>query len=100
MSSDTAHQLSRRRLLGSAAAMAAGVALGASASTTSASAHGILVGHNEINGQSTYLFNRTTNVMGTSPYTFQYNATFYSRLEAWQYGYWSTTPTNWGHPTK
>ena len=79
--------------------MATAVAVGASADIRPASAHGTLVGHNEINGQNTYLFNRTTNVMGTSPYTFQYNSTFYSRLEAWEGAYYSLTPGHWIRPT-
>jgi hypothetical protein len=65
-----------------------------------ASAHGTLVDHNEINGQYTYLFHRDTNVMETSPHTFSYNSTFYSRLETWHQFYWGLTPSNWANPTR
>ena len=87
--------ISRRTLIGSAALAAAGIAIGAKP----AEGHGTLVSYNNINGQSTYLFDRDTDVMGTSPHSFQYNSTFHSRLNAWATFYYQNTLYNWANPT-
>jgi hypothetical protein len=92
--------LSRRTLLGTAIGSAALVAAGTAIGVKPASAHEPMDDHNEINGQYTYLFDRNTNGMGTSPHTFEYNRTFYTRLETWHQFYWGLTPSTWANPTR
>jgi hypothetical protein len=97
--------LSRRNLLRSAtlAAGAAGSSVGASGlllGAAPAEAHGTLASHNEIYGQSTYSFNRDTNVMGSSPYPFSYDSTFYARLETWAGFLLANTPGGWAAPIR
>lgn len=88
--------ISRRKLIGTAALAAAGIAIAAKP----AEGHGTLVSYNNINQQYTYSFDRKTNVMGTSPAPFQYNQTFHNRLNDWCAFYLGNTPPYWYPPMK
>lgn len=104
--STPAGRVSRRTLLGAVgaaagltAATAGGVILGGGAAPAPASAHGSLVGYNEIGDQGTWLFNRATDqIEPIGRYTFLYDQTFYNRLESWLAFHYVNTPGNWVKP--
>jgi hypothetical protein len=93
---------SRRRVLSASTLGAAGLALGGGSlllPAQPASAHSPLVSHNEIDDQLTYHFSRATGQLASpDPYNFQYNSTFYGRLESWLEFFYANTPGNWLKP--
>ncbi|MCI0686602.1 MAG: hypothetical protein L0Y54_05110 [Sporichthyaceae bacterium] len=87
--------LSRRGALALAGAGAAGLLI---RGTPGAQAHGTLYWHNEIWSQPTHRYNGGTPNNGSTPTSFQYNAGFYSQVEAWLQYYYSNTPGSWLAP--
>lgn len=87
-------RISRRKVLGAAALGVAGATVGFSAP---ASAHGTLVGHNEINSVPIYYVGNGEPGTHSTQY---FNATFYSRLETWLGFYYLNVPTPWIGPMR
>jgi hypothetical protein len=84
---------SRRVLLGTAAAGAAGLVIASAVGEADAAT---LVSHNEIGGQPTYYHNLETD--GITRQSFSFDPTFYSRVETW-FAFWRlNTPDHWTAP--